>query len=204
MGAGALAAVASALEVWWLAWPLWAAGVMAAVFFRDPPRSYDGPPGDVLSPADGRVVEVVKTSHPALGPENGWKIAIFMNIFNVHVNRIPVAGQVEDVRYYPGGYMPADRPEAAVANEHLEVIIRTPEGHKVVVVQVAGLVARRIECELLPGDRVVRGERYGMIRLGSRLEVVVPAGSRVVVGEGAKVKAGQSVIAKLAQLLPEG
>lgn len=172
--AGAAAATALALFMAW--------------FFRDPERTPPREPGLVVSPADGRVLRVA--------PEGeGTRIAIFMSPWNVHVNRAPVTGRVVDRSYRPGRFRPAQEDRAAIENEHNLIVVEGEEG-KVSCLQVAGFLARRIVCRVGPGDRVARGERYGMIRFGSRMEVVVPAGLRVAVAPGDRVLAGESVLAR--------
>ncbi len=153
-------------------------------FFRDPERRVPPGEGIMVSPADGRVVEV-----------GGGRLAIFMNLFDCHVNRAPVEGEVVDVIHTPGKFHPADKPQAAENERNLIVLRR--DGEEVRVAQVAGLVARRILCWVKPGDRVKRGERIGMILFGSRLEVVVsPERWRFVVGYGDRVRAGETVVAR--------
>lgn len=198
-----LALVATALGVWWLAAPLWLATLLIINFFRDPGRAAAAGSGAVLAPADGKVVAVEPAPHQALPGGRGLLVSIFMNIFDVHVNRAPIAGRVLGVRRLPGGYMPADRPQAALANERVEVLIQPAQGRPLVVCQVAGLVARRIECRLVPGDIVQQGQRYGMIRFGSRLDVYMPLGAEARVKLGQRVRAGVSVIGEMADGPPQ-
>ncbi len=192
-----LALVATALEVCWLAIPLWLAALLIINFFRDPARSVSVGPGTVIAPADGKVVMIEEVDHPAFTGGRARMISIFMNIFNVHVNRAPVSGRVLKVEHIPGGYMPADRPQAASANERVEVVIDTGDRGVMAVAQVAGLVARRIHCDLHPQDQVQIGQRYGMIRFGSRLDVYLPREAKVSVNLGDKTRAGVSIIGEM-------
>jgi phosphatidylserine decarboxylase len=192
-----LALVATALDVWWLALPLWLAAVFIINFFRDPPRSASVGPGVVIAPADGKVVVIEEVEHSALPGGRARMISIFMNIFDVHVNRAPISGRVLTVKHLPGGYLPADRPQAALSNERMEVLIDTGEGGVLAVTQVAGLVARRIHCQLHPGDQVQLGQRYGMIRFGSRLDVYLPLEAEVQVELGQRTRAGVTVIGEM-------
>lgn len=192
-----MALVANALCLWWLAAPLWFFAGYTAYFFRDPARSAQAGPGAVISPADGKVVVAEQVDCPELPGGRALMISIFMNLFSVHVNRVPMSGRVEQVLYHPGGFVPADRREAAESNERMTVRIKSPAGPTILVAQVAGLVARRIECRLVPGDEAVRGRRYGMIRFGSRLDVYLPVDARPLVAPGECTKAGVTVIAEV-------
>jgi phosphatidylserine decarboxylase len=192
-----LALAATALQVWWLAVPLWAAAALMVWFFRDPARQDQAGPGAVISPADGKVVAVQEAVCPDLPGGRARMVSIFMNLLDVHVNRVPISGQVKKVNYVIGGFMPADRPRAREANERQEVVIATDRGGTLMVAQVAGLVARRIECRLVPGDQVQRGQRFGMILFGSRLDVYMPLEATVTVTLGQRVTAGQSQIGEM-------
>jgi len=186
--AGALAAgVAGA---WWAS----AAGLAVAVavwaFFRDPERNGTGDPDAILAPADGKVVAVAPMG-------GGWtRISIFMNLHNVHVNRSPVAGEVSRVRYRPGRYLAAWAPKASEINEANTVAILHPRG-EVRMTQIAGLVARRILCWTPPGTHLAAGERFGLIRFGSRVDLDLPQDAvRVEIRVGTRVRAGESVVAR--------
>lgn len=192
-----MALVASALGVWWLAVPLWLAAGFVAYFFRDPARSCQAGENAVISPADGKVVVAEEVDMPELPGGRALLVSIFMNLFSVHVNRVPMSGQVENVLYTKGDFMPADRRLAAEQNERMSVRIAGPGGGTIQVTQVAGLVARRIECRLAPGDEAVRGKRYGMIRFGSRLDVYLPPEAALVVALGQQVRAGVTVLAEV-------
>jgi len=168
-------------------------------FFRDPERVPEETGHAVLSPADGRVLKTVSltdTDNPFGSPCQ--EVSIFMSLFNVHVNRAVASGVVTDVVYHEGRFFSANLDKASDLNERNGITIETPEGRTLVVVQVAGLVARRIACWVGPGDRLVAGQRFGLIRFGSRLDVYVPEDVRITARAGQRVKAGQSVIGYLA------
>lgn len=166
-------------------------------FFRDPDRIVPSHEGAVVSPADGKVVKIETVENSSFFEGSGLKISIFMSVFNVHVNRIPHEGKVRKVSYYPGKFFSANLDKASQENEHNAVFIETEEGKRLCVVQIAGLIARRIICRLQEGDRVDRGQRYGMICFGSRLDVYLPADFKPNVTEGDRVKAGTSVLGDL-------
>lgn len=166
-------------------------------FFRDPDRVVPNPKGAVVSPADGKVVfaDQVEESRFVEGP--CLKISIFMSVFNVHVNRIPHEGTVTKVSYYPGKFFSANLDKASQENEHNAVFLETPEGEEICTVQIAGLIARRIICKVQPDDKLVRGQRFGMICFGSRLDVYLPVYTKLNLSVGDKVKAGSSVLGYL-------
>lgn len=166
-------------------------------FFRDPDRIVPSHEGAVVSPADGKVVKIETVENSSFFEGAGLKISIFMSVFNVHVNRIPHEGKVRKVSYYPGKFFSANLDKASQENEHNAVFIETEEGKRLCVVQIAGLIARRIICRLQEGDRVDRGQRYGMICFGPRLDVYLPADFKPNVTEGDRVKAGTSVLGDL-------
>ncbi len=176
-----------------------AAGANAA-FFRHPPRTPPTHPGLVVAPADGLVC-LTDTAPPP--PELGLasdpvpRVSIFLSLFDAHVQRAPVGGEVISVVHRPGRFHSADLAAASTDNERNSVLIRTPEGREVVVVQIAGLVARRIVCEVKAGDRVGIGDTYGLIRFGSRLDTYLPAGSEVLIEPGQRALAGETVLARL-------
>jgi len=182
------------LGVWSL--PFWLAALFVLQFFRDPPREVPAGEGNVLSPADGRIVQVGEAKDPYL-ERDSVKISVFMNVFNVHSNRSPVDGTVENVWYFPGLFVNADLDKASTDNERNAVHLRTAEGHDVTSVQVAGLIARRILCYVGKGERLARGQRYGFIRFGSRVDVYLPPGSRPRVAIGDRVSATTTVLAEL-------
>ena len=163
-------------------------------FFRDPDRVIPVAKGAVVSPADGKVIAAsVVDNSPFLGGE-AMKISIFMSVFNVHVNRVPYSGRVKEIDYYPGKFFSANLDKASLQNEHNAVFVEMGNTKPLCVVQVAGLIARRIICHIQPGDHVLRGQRFGLICFGSRLDVYLPADIKVRVAVGDKVKAGTSVL----------
>ncbi len=180
--------------VLWAALIAFAAAVWAAYFFRDPQRIT--PPGDelVVAPADGRVVFAGLVEATPLGRGAARKVSVFMSLFDVHVNRMPVGGAVEELRYIPGAFLNASLNKASEKNERLILRLKTKKGLEVEVVQIAGLIARRIVCWARSGDEVEAGERFGLIRFGSRVDVYLPEDSRLAVEKGQGVKAGQSVL----------
>ena len=194
----AIAISVSALVTYFFgAWsiPLWIISVFVLQFFRDPARTIPQNPNAILSPADGRIVVVEKTMDPYAGRE-ALKISVFMNVFNVHSNRAPVDGTIQTVNYFPGKFVNADLDKASIENERNALVITAANGQTVSCVQVAGLIARRILCYVHPGDVLVRGQRYGFIRFGSRVDVYLPltATPKVVVGD--KVSATETILAE--------
>lgn len=166
-------------------------------FFRDPERT--GPEGDadLLSPADGKVIIVDRLAQSEYMPGTCQKVSIFMNVFNVHVNRVPFDGVVQKVQYAPGKFVNASFDKASVHNERNALIIRTDHGKEFAVVQIAGLIARRIVNCVTPGEPVKRGERYGMIQFGSRLDLYLPMDFHVMVEKGDKTRAGVTIIGQM-------
>ncbi len=186
---------------------LWLTNIVAALpfiiiaafvvqFFRDPARTIPQDPNVVLSPADGKIIAIEET-HDAYQNVAALKISVFMNVFNVHSNRSPVDGQVLDVQYFAGKFVNADFDKASTENERNAVIVRLASGQKITFVQVAGLIARRILCYTKPGDLLKRGERYGFIRFGSRVDVYLPVSATPLVSIGQKVKATETILAKI-------
>jgi phosphatidylserine decarboxylase len=198
----AAAVVAAAALFWALGWYK-AAAVAAALsvftlwFFRNPERTPPAGENLVVAPADGRVVFVGDVTDDRYIKGEAVKVSIFMNIFNVHVNRAPESGTVTDVMYNPGRFLSANKDKASMDNEQNAVIIKTPSGAMIGFVQIAGLVARRIKCWVQPGDRLSRGERFGLIMFGSRLDVYMPAGTVPKVSLGEHTVAGETVIGVL-------
>jgi phosphatidylserine decarboxylase len=197
------AAVLAALLVGWLAggwWsaPLWLLALFVLQFFRDPPREIPDDPRAVLSAADGRVVAVGKARDPWL-ERDALKISVFMNVFNVHSNRSPVDGVVRRRWYHAGSFVNAALDKASIENERCALWLRTPAGQDVTCVQIAGLIARRILCYADEGRDLARGERYGFIRFGSRVDLYLPLDAEVTAQLGDKVYASESVLARLAQ-----
>jgi len=163
-------------------------------FFRNPPRNIPDEEGAVVSPADGRIVQkkhVMENEH--LGSE-AIKVSVFMNVFNVHVNRSPFSGKVSRVNYYPGRFINASLDKASELNERNAVMMETDSGKKLLFVQIAGLIARRIVCYVSEGDYLERGERFGLIRFGSRVDVYFPVDADIKVKIGDKVTAGETIL----------
>ncbi len=176
--------------------PLWIIALFVLQFFRDPAREVPQQPGAVLSPADGRIV-AVERAQDVYAQREALKVSVFMNVFNVHSNRSPVDGTVQQVQYFPGKFINADLDKASTENERNAVVIRTPGGQTVTAVQVAGLIARRILCYVKAGDVLARGQRYGFIRFGSRVDVYLPLTAAVKVAIGDKVSATTTILAVL-------
>ena len=186
----------------WLGWvPVAiAAAILTAFvswFFRNPPRVIPQGPGLVVSPGDGKVLAVEQEFEPRYLKERAVRISIFLNVFDVHINRIPCEGIIEDVQYQPGLFLVASKPQATLKNEQNAVMIKTAKGTKVLCVQVAGLIARRIVWWVNPKDRAVRGERYGLIRFGSRMDTYLPLDTAIKVAVGDRVKGGESILGVL-------
>ncbi|HTN65401.1 MAG TPA: phosphatidylserine decarboxylase [Burkholderiaceae bacterium] len=191
-------AFAVAMLVLWLApvWsiPFWIIALFVLQFFRDPARVIPQAAGVVLSPADGRIV-VVEKAHDPYANREALKISVFMNVFNVHSNRAPVDGKIDAITYFPGKFVNADLDKASIENERNALVITAPNGQIVTCVQVAGLIARRILCYVNPGENLSRGQRYGFIRFGSRVDVYLPLDAKPNVAVGDKVSATETVLA---------
>lgn len=170
-------------------------------FFRDPPRVTPTREDLVISPADGHVFGIEETHAPAeldLGKEKFTRVSIFLNVFDVHIQRLPVSGEITKVAYHPGKFVNASLDKASEDNERNSLALRTESGHNLAVVQIAGLVARRIVCWVKAGDKMQAGERYGLIRFGSRVDVYLPKGVAPQVCIGQRVLGGETVIADMA------
>ncbi|GLY52056.1 phosphatidylserine decarboxylase [Lentzea sp. NBRC 102530] len=181
--------VVLALVTAWVAW-----------FFREPKRVTPTRPNLAVAPADGTVSHVVDAVPPAelgLGSQPMTRVSVFLSVFDVHVQRVPADGEVVQVSYHPGKFLSADLDKASEENERNTVWLRTVDGHDLVVVQIAGLVARRIVCEVAEGEKVTAGQTYGLIRFGSRVDLYVPRGSRVLVEAGQRTIGGETVLAEL-------
>ena len=186
----------------WLGWvPVAVAAAVLTLFvswfFRNPPREIPQGPGLIVSPGDGKVLAVEEEFEPRYLKDRAVRISIFLNVFDVHINRIPCEGIIEDVQYQPGWFLVASKPHATVKNEQNAVMIKTVEGAKVLCVQVAGLIARRIVWWVHPKDPAVRGERYGLIRFGSRMDTYVPVGTAIKIAVGDRVKGGETILGVL-------
>ncbi|WP_372521599.1 phosphatidylserine decarboxylase [Sulfuricaulis sp.] len=195
-------AAGAALAVHYFAGPAWAAPfwivlVFILQFFRDPSRQVPDAPDAIICPADGKVIALGEVEDPYL-KRPSKRVSVFMNVFNVHSNRSPVAGKIMERWYRQGKFVNAALDKASLDNERNALWIRTDQGQDVVVVQVAGLIARRILCYVQPGERIARGERYGFIRFGSRVDVYLPREARLEVSLGDSVKGAADVIARLA------
>lgn len=166
-------------------------------FFRDPDRVIPDVPGAIVSPADGKIIHVEQHQQSPYMSGPCRKVSIFMSVFNVHVNRIPFSGQIKRIAYYPGKFFSANLDKASQLNEHNAIYLQTDTDQDICFVQIAGLVARRIICNIQEGDTVVRGQRFGLICFGSRLDVYLPADAPIMVNIGDIVKAGTSVIGKI-------
>lgn len=166
-------------------------------FFRDPSRMVPDTPGAVICPADGKVIRVEEVEDGHFLHQRAQKISIFMNLFNVHVNRIPFAGTVDGVYHIPGRFYAADKPEAALHNERCAVVVTMPDKQRYAMVQIAGLIARRIVCRAEKGDQVLAGERFGLIRFGSRVDLYLPLSAQIRVNVGQHVRGGESILAQL-------
>ena len=171
--------------------------LFTAWFFRNPARKVPTQAGIVVSPGDGKVIAIDREFEPRYIKDASIRVSIFLNVFDVHVNRIPCAGTVEDIVYQPGKFVAANKPEATIQNEQNALCLKTTEGVKVLCVQVAGLIARRIVCWLMAGARVATGERYGLIRFGSRMDLYLPATSTIRVSVGDRVKGGETIVGEL-------
>ena len=193
--------VVAALAAGWLAgwlWsaPLWLGALFVLQFFRDPGREIPGDASTVVAPADGRVVAVEKAEDPYLKRQS-TKVSVFMNVFNVHSNRSPVDGEVRQAWHDSGSFLNAALDKASVENERNALWLRAETGQDVTCVQIAGLIARRILCYVKAGDRLKRGDRFGFIRFGSRVDLYLPTEARVKVELGQKLHGGSSIVAEL-------
>ena len=210
-GGGATVAAASALWVGavtlWRARPGWPTRLLLLVasvvwllilyFFRDPNRPLSRRSGLVVAPGDGRVVAIERERETVYLQQETVRISIFLSILDVHVQRVPVGGQVTRVDHRPGRFLQAFRPEASTENEHIAMVIATPYG-RVLVKQIAGIMARRCVNYLAPGDVVQTGERFGLIRFGSRVDLFLPPDTTLLVAEGDPVRGGLTPVATLA------
>ena len=181
----------------WSTWLLGACTLFTAWFFRNPARTIPSGENLIVSPGDGKVVAIESEFEHRYLKEQSVRISIFLNVFDVHINRMPVAGIVQDMVYQPGKFMMADQPEASSGNEQNALMLRRSDGAKILCVQIAGLVARRIVSWVVPGEQVEKGERFGLIRFGSRMDVYLPETSTIRVQVGSKVKGGSSILAEV-------
>ncbi len=180
----------------WFAFPFLVLTLFFLYFFRDPDRETPGRKGIFVAPADGKIITVSEKEVGRYGVEQAKQISIFMSPFNVHINRAPCDGVVEDVEHSPGGFKAAYTDEASLSNEQLTMVLSTDYG-RVIVKQIAGFLARRAVCKVSPGERVAIGQRYGLIKFGSRVDLLLPVDVEVKVKIGDKVRAGESIVAIL-------
>lgn len=196
---GVVALAIGAVFAWWLFWLALAFLLFSLFFFRDPERVAPSRPNVVVAPADGRVVSVGLAVPPlelGLGATPRWRVSIFLSVLNVHVNRMPVDGTVTRIAYRHGAYVNASLDKASEQNERNALAIRLPDGRDLAVVQIAGLIARRILCHVREGDVVRGGERFGIIRFGSRTDLYLPYGMEPLVEIGQTMVGGETVIAE--------
>jgi phosphatidylserine decarboxylase len=186
----------------WVAVPCWLVMLACVAFFRDPARESDAPPEAVLAPADGKVLSVGNAPEGLIAIGLPKQVSIFMSPTDVHVNRAPIAGKVREARWSPGRKFPAFRDKASVLNEHSFVVVEGELG-TVAFKQIAGAVARRVVCRLEAGQQVTRGQRVGIIKFGSRVDVFLPADSTVEVRPGKRARAGITTIARLVRVCQE-
>ena len=180
----------------WIALPFILISAFIIQFFRDPPRNIPQDANIILSPADGKIICIEPIEDPYQKIPS-IKISVFMNVFNVHSNRSPVDGKVLDIQYVAGSFVNADFDKASTDNERNAMIMQMPSGEKITVVQIAGLIARRILCYTNIGAELSRGQRYGFIRFGSRVDIYLPTTSKVLVSIGQNVIATETILARL-------
>jgi phosphatidylserine decarboxylase len=196
-GATFLAALTGAA---WLFWPLMIVTLWSIYFFRDPPRGVPQDDGVLIAPADGLVQMIVDAVPPpelGLGAEALTRVSIFLSVFDVHINRAPCAASIDVVAYRPGKFLNAAADKASEENERTALALRRPDGRVIGCVQIAGWVARRIVCYVKPGQAVAAGERFGHIRFGSRTDLYLPPGARLLVAPGQRMIGGETVMAEL-------
>lgn len=181
---------------WWIAVIFWVIFVFVVQFFRDPYRAIPQQEGVIVSPADGKVIFTGLVDDPHLD-RKAFKVSVFMNVFSVHSNRAPLSGEVQKIWYHKGEFVNAALDKASEKNERNAMWLKTNDGKDIVSVQVAGLVARRILCYVEPGDQLERGQRYGFIRFGSRVDLFLPVEFESMVALGDKVSSGSSILGKL-------
>ena len=200
IGGVAVALLGGALLGGFLFWLGVAFTLFCLYFFRDPERVPPARPGLVLAPADGHVVSVMPVKPPVelgMGEETRWRIAIFLSVLDVHVNRMPCDGTVTRIAYHHGKFLSANLDKASDENERNALALRLPDGRDIAVVQIAGLIARRILCDAKVGDAVQAGDRFGIIRFGSRTDIYLPPGVAPMVAVGQTMIGGETVLAEL-------
>ncbi|MBX2869273.1 MAG: phosphatidylserine decarboxylase [Acidiferrobacterales bacterium] len=197
-----LAAIAGIFSTWlwgWWSLPVWLLVLFVFQFFRDPKRQISEQPGAIVAPASGQVVFIGETGNPYLEGVTSLKVSIFMNVFSVHSNLVPIGGEIRDCWYHAGKFFNAALDKASSENERNAIWIRTPEGEDVISIQIAGLVARRILSYVKKGDQVQTGQRYGFIRFGSRVDLYLPVGTPLNVNMGQWVTSGNDVVANFSR-----
>ncbi|MBI3995054.1 MAG: phosphatidylserine decarboxylase family protein [Nitrospirae bacterium] len=194
IGVTLLTVAVAFLKMAWLTVAVAALALQTFWFFRDPDRIIPADEGLIVSPADGKIIEITEAKEERFLKDRAIKVSIFLNLFDVHVNRIPCSGRIRGIHYQPGKFLAANKDLASTENEQNAIFLETPSGAQLVFVQVAGLVARRILCWVKEGDAVERGFRFGMIRFGSRTDLFLPLGTKLKVKPGQKVKGGSSII----------
>jgi phosphatidylserine decarboxylase len=172
--------------------------VFVVFFFRDPDRTFASQPGALVAPADGKIIAIKELDHNEYIGGGATQVSIFLSVFDVHINRVPVAGKIEYVKYNPGKFLAAFNDKASLENEQTEIGLMTADDARVIFKQIAGLIARRIVCNLDEGDDVVAGDRFGLIRFGSRTDLIVPKDATISVKLGDKVKGGETIVGYLA------
>ena len=184
----------------WLFWPLFVLTLWSLYFFRDPPRGVPQDDGILVAPADGLVQMVTEAVPPAelgLGDQPLTRVSIFLSVFDVHINRTPCAGTIDVVAYRPGIFLNAAADKASEDNERMAITLKRTDGRTIAFVQIAGWVARRIVCYVKPGQSMQAGERFGHIRFGSRTDLYLPAGARLLVSPGQRMIGGETVMVEL-------
>jgi phosphatidylserine decarboxylase len=192
--------VAALTGLAWLFWPLMVLTLWSIYFFRDPPRGVPQQDGLLIAPADGLVQLVAEAVPPAelgLGEQPLTRVSIFLSVFDVHINRSPCAGTVDVMVYRPGKFLSASADKASDENERMAIALRRADGRVIGCVQIAGWVARRIVCYIKPGQVLAAGERFGHIRFGSRTDLYLPPGARLLVAAGQRMIGGETVMAEL-------
>jgi len=192
-----LTIISGCIGLIWLAVFFGLITVFIISFFRNPERTFRDEDKLVICPADGKVIRIEDIETEGVINGKYKKISIFMNVFNVHVNRAPYTGRVEKIAYHAGKFLSADLDKASAENERNQILISTSDGQNIWVVQIAGLIARRIVCWTKEGEELKKGERFGLIRFGSRVEVFLPPDSKITVRIGDKVTAGQTTLGYL-------
>lgn len=181
--------------IYYLFWAALAVAVFLLFFFRDPERVPPRDPGLIISPADGRVVIVAEADEPFFLKSRAWQVSIFMSPLDVHVNRSPAPGRVEYKKYYPGKFLPAFKDKASTDNEQVHLGIATDRG-RILLKQIAGILARRVVCHPQVGQSVAAGQRLGLIKFGSRVDLFIPISVRISVSRGQRVRAGETIIGR--------